>query len=191
MASVNKVIYGGNVLIDLTTDTVTADKLLKGTTAHDKAGDIITGTCEYDANTQDADATASEILVDKTAYVNGQKITGTMTDNGAIAGKITKVDGDYTVPIGYHDGSGTVGIDDVEKAKIIAANIKAGINILGVEGTYSGEAVTAQARTVTPATTEQTVLPETGYDYLSQVTVGPIPYVETANAAGGTTVTIG
>lgn len=40
----SKIIYGGNVLIDLTADTVTADALLSGTTAHDKAGNLIVGT---------------------------------------------------------------------------------------------------------------------------------------------------
>ena len=42
--SVNKVVYGTTVLVDLTSDTVTADKLLQGYTAHDKAGNSITGT---------------------------------------------------------------------------------------------------------------------------------------------------
>ena len=40
----NKVIYGGNTLIDLTSDTVTANSLLSGTTAHNKAGAVIEGT---------------------------------------------------------------------------------------------------------------------------------------------------
>ena len=40
----NKIIYGGNTLIDLTSDTVTADKLAEGYTAHDKTGNVITGT---------------------------------------------------------------------------------------------------------------------------------------------------
>ena len=39
---VNKVVYGGTVLIDLTGDTVTADKVLTGYTAHDKSGETIT-----------------------------------------------------------------------------------------------------------------------------------------------------
>lgn len=43
--NVNKVIYGGDVLIDLTGDSVSADKVLKGITAHDKSGAKITGTC--------------------------------------------------------------------------------------------------------------------------------------------------
>ena len=40
----NKVIYGGNTLIDLTSDTVTTEDLVQGTTAHDKSGALITGT---------------------------------------------------------------------------------------------------------------------------------------------------
>ena len=43
---INKVEYGGTVLLDLTGDTVTADKLYKGITAHQKDGSIITGTAE-------------------------------------------------------------------------------------------------------------------------------------------------
>ena len=46
--NVNKVIYGGDVLIDLTGDSVSADKILKGITAHDKSGAKITGTCTFD-----------------------------------------------------------------------------------------------------------------------------------------------
>lgn len=44
--AVNKVVYGTTVLVDLTGDTVTADKLLKGATAHDASGEQITGTME-------------------------------------------------------------------------------------------------------------------------------------------------
>ena len=114
-----------------------------------------------------------------------------MTNNGSVTGTISTKAGQYTVPIGYHDGSGKVGIASTEQAKIIASNIKAGVTILGVEGSYSGESVTAQSKSATPSTTQQTILPDTGYDYLSQVTVAAIPYVESDNAAGGKTVTIG
>lgn len=186
----NKVIYGGNTLIDLTGDTVTPATMLAGVKAHDKSGEVIEGTCTFDVNSTDATATAAEILKGKTAYTRGSKVTGTMVNNGAVSGSISTKAGTYTVPIGYHDGSGKVGINTTEQAKIIPANIKSGINILGVTGTYAGEAVKAQAKTVTPSTKAQTVLPDAGNDYLSQVTVNAIPYVETENAAGGTTVTI-
>jgi len=42
----NKVVFGGNTLIDLTNDTVSADKLAEGYTAHDKSGALITGTMQ-------------------------------------------------------------------------------------------------------------------------------------------------
>lgn len=188
----SKVVFGDEVIMDLTADTVKADKLLKGYTAHGADGEPITGACEYDANTQDATATESEILSGKTAYNKGNKVTGKMPNNGAVAGKITSKAQKYTVPQGYHDGSGTVQIDATEQAKLIPENIRQGVTILNVEGNMSGsEDVKAQSKSVTPKTTSQTVLPDSGYTHLSQVTVDGIPYKETANSAGGTTVTIG
>lgn len=190
--TINKVIYAGRTLIDLTADSVTADKLLKDYTAHDKSGGKITGSCTYDVDSTDATAAVAEILAGKSAYARGTKLTGTMKNNGAVAGTIAEKDGVYTVPQGYHDGSGTVQIDATERAKLIPANIREGITILDVEGTMSGtEDAHPQAKSVTPSTVEQTVLPDDGYNYLSQVTVKAIPYVEADNAAGGVTATIG
>ena len=192
--AISKVVFGGNTLIDLTQDTVVADKLLQGYTAHGADGNIVTGTCTYDSNTQDATASDSEILVGKTAYVKGSKKTGTMPNNGAVSGTITTVDGQYTIPQGYHDGAGKVQIDSNEQAKLIPNNIREGITVLGVTGTMSGtESARPQAKEVTPSSIQQIILPdsEQGYNYLSQVTVKPIPYVETENTAGGMTVTIG
>lgn len=188
--AVNKVIYAGSTLIDLTADTITAADLAEGVTAHDKSGEIITGTNTYDSDTSDDTAAVAEILVGKTAHARGTKLTGTMPNNGSVSGSISTKAGSYTIPQGYHDGSGTVGISAVEQAKIIANNIKSGIEILGVTGSYAGDAVTAQAKTVAPSSTQQVITPDANYDYLSQVTVSAISYVETQNAAGGTTVTI-
>ena len=192
--TINKVVYGGKTLIDLTADTVTASKILKGATAHDKSGAAIVGTCTFNADTSDATATGAEILSGKTAYVNGVKVTGEMRNNGAVDGVISNKADSYTVPIGYHDGSGKVAISTTEQAKIIATNIRDGVTILGVTGTMSGtEGAKAQAKTITPTATQQVVLPddEQGFNYLSQVTVEAIPYNESDNAQGGKTVTIG
>lgn len=190
--NVNKVVYGGDVLIDLTGDTVSKDKLLSGITAHDKSGAKITGECTFDVDSTDATVAVAEILSGKTAYARGSKLTGTMKNNGAVKGVISTVAGEYTVPQGYHDGAGKVKIDETEQAKLIATNIREGITILGVEGEMSGsEDMKVQAKTVTPSTNEQTVLPDETYNCLSQVTVKAIPYVESDNSAGGKTVTIG
>lgn len=190
--AISKVIYGGETLLDLTADTVVKEKLLKGYTAHGANGELVTGTCEFDANTQDATATAAEILSGKIAYNKGNKVIGEMKNNGAVDGTITTKAGKYTVPQGYHDGSGTVQISSTEQAKIIATNIRQGVSILGVTGTMSGsEGVKPQSKTATPSTEEQVILPDAGYTHLAQVTVAAIPYSESDNSAGGKTVTIG
>ncbi len=191
-ATHNKVVFGNTVIIDLTADTVTPDKILASYTAHDASGAIITGTCDYDVNSQDATVKVAEMLDGKTAYAKGGKLTGTMPNNGAVSLTISTLNDEVSIAQGYHDGSGKVSILSTEKAKLIASNIKQGITILGVEGTLEPSTeVTVHAKTVTPSTVQQVVLPDEGYDYLSQVTVNAIPYVETENSAGGLTVTIG
>lgn len=190
--AINKVIYGGETLIDLTGDTVTEEQILSGFTAHDKSGEPIEGKCTFDVDSTDATVAVAEMLKGKTAYARGQKLTGDMTNNGSMSGNITSKDDEYTIAQGYHDGSGKVAISDTEKAKLISTNIKQGIEILGVTGSYGGEAIKAGTGSATPKKTATTYLAsDDGFDYYSQFTVAAIPYVESDNAAGGTTVTIG
>lgn len=190
--AVNKVIYAGTTLLDLTADTVTESDVLEGAKFHKADGTTGTGTCTYDSDTSDATVHVAEMLKDKTAYARGDKLTGTMPNNGSVTGTIATKDDEYTIPQGYHDGSGKVSIESTEKAKLIPANIRSGVTVLGVEGSMSGsEDVKAQAKTVPPTNRTQTVLPDAGYNYLSQVTVEAIYYSESENSAGGTTVTIG
>ena len=189
---VNKVVLSsGTTLIDLTADTVDAAHLLSGYTAHDASGAPITGSCAYDSDTSADTLTVSEALVGKTFHARGTAYTGTMPNNGAVSGVIDDASTPYTIPAGYHDGSGSVAIASTDAAKIIPGNIKDGVSILGVTGTYTGEGVTAQAKSATPTFSQQSILPDSGYDYLSEVTVAAIPVTYTDNAAGGQTVTIG
>lgn len=188
----SKVVFGGEVLMDLTGDTIIPAALQKGYTAHGADGEPITGTCTFDVDSSGATAQPAEVLGSKIFAAAGKVKTGTMPNNGAVSGTISTKDGKYTVPHGYHDGSGKVQIDATEQAKITPENIREGVTVLGVTGTMSGsEGIKPQAKEVTPSTVEQVVLPDTGYNYLSQVTVKAIPYVESENSAGGITVTIG
>lgn len=189
---VNKVVVGADVKLDLSQDTISPDKLAKNITAHDKSGAPIVGTSTLDVDSSDATAAVAEILKGKTAYARGTKLTGTMPDNGAVDGQITTVAEKYTIPAGFHDGSGTVQIDPAEQEKIISKNIRNGISILGVPGGMSGnEDMKPQAKTVTPTFSQQVVSPDASYNCLSQVTVGAIPVSYVDNAAGGQTLTIG
>ena len=190
----NKVIFGGETLIDLTNDDVSASDVLSGKKFHLPSGAPGTGSCTYDADTSDATAVAAEILTGKSAYKNGQKLNGTMPNRGGVSGTISAKTEQYTVPQGYHDGSGKVGISSAEQAKLIPDNIREGVTILGVDGTMSGsEDVKATSVNVTPYTTAQTIVPSDLGDYnsITQVNVAAIAYTETDNAAGGKTVTIG
>lgn len=189
----NKIVLAsGEVLIDLTGDTVDAAHVLDGFTFHDKSGAPVTGTCTYDSDTSDDTAAVGEILSGKTAHARGALLTGTMPNNGAQMGSISTKEQEVIIAQGYHDGSGKVSILADEQAKLIPSNIREGITILGVEGTMSGsESVVAQARTVTPKFTQQVISPEDGYTHLSQVTVYPITVTYSDNSAGGKTVTIG
>ena len=85
-------------------------------------------------DTSDATAAAGVILKDKTAYINGQKVTGTITSINAQT--ITPTTTDQTVNGNvFLAGAITVAGD----ANLLAENIKSGVTIFGVTGTYTGE----------------------------------------------------
>ncbi len=76
-------------------------------------------------------ATASDVLSGKTIGTENGLVTGTMPNRGAVTNTITTQGGQYTIPSGYHNGSGKV---TASFANLTAGNVKKGVNIGGVVG---------------------------------------------------------
>lgn len=189
---VNKIVLkNGEVPIDLTGLDVKAEHVQNGIIFIDKTGLIQTGTNTKTVDASTATAEAAEVLTGKTFGKGSSVQMGTMPNNGAVNGEIGTKDGQYTVPKGYHDGSGKVGIAATEKEKLIPGNIKQGITVLGVTGEYGADDFAAQGKEVTPTFTDQNIVPDEGYTFLSSVKVKAIPVTREDNAAGGVTLTIG
>ncbi len=84
VTNVNQLLISGKVVFDVTNDTVTPNDLVKGVTAHDKSGAPITGTLKA-LDTSDADATRDDIRIGKTAYINGVKVHGNLSEETLVA----------------------------------------------------------------------------------------------------------
>lgn len=190
----NKIVLkDGTVLIDTSTDTAEASHVAKGKTFHSASGAKLTGTSTKDSDTSDGTITAATVLSGSTGYAKGNKITGEMPNNGGVNGTISTKAGTYTIPQGYHDGSGKVQIATAEQNKLTPENIRDGVVILGVTGTMSGseDETPETGKVITPSFSEQVITPSEGFTCFKQVTVSAIKVEKTQNSAGGYTVTIG
>lgn len=124
---------------------------------------------------------AAADLEDCTTAVEG------IADNGAVSKKLDTTTTSYTVPAGFHNGSGTVSIELEEKTVTANGDVTPTAGKVLSKVTVNVEnAPTLQEKSVTPTKSEQSVTPDEGYDGLSQVTVGAIP----ANFADVTNVTV-
>lgn len=187
----NKVVLAnGDVLIDLTQDDVKEEYVDKGIFFTDRTGERKQGTSTKTVDASKATATADEVLEGETFGKGTELQTGTMPNRSGVNIELSSKDG-AIISKGYYDGSGKAVLSSSEAEKLIPQNIKEGITILGVLGTFGADDISAQEKEVTPSFVEQIIQPTDGYNFLSQVTVKPIPVTRTDNEFGGVTVTIG
>lgn len=141
--AINRIIHRQNNidqdLINLINDDVTASDVINNKYVHLKDGTRVQGTCTYDADTSDANITAADIISNKIAYANGVKIIGTMPNNGNLNASFALKNANYSIPTGFTTG-GNIKISETEQNKILPENIKNGISILGVNGTFTNDA---------------------------------------------------
>lgn len=111
-----------------------------------------------------------------------------IADNGAVSQKLSAATKSYTVPKGYHNGTGTVSIDTEEKTVTANGEYTPATGKVFSKVTVNVEtAPTLQEKTVTPTKAVQNVAPDEGYDGLSKVTVNAIPdsYAVVTNVTAG------
>lgn len=187
----NKIVLGdGTVLIDLTMDDVKPEHVQKGIKFHDKTGAEKTGTSTKTVDASGVTAEPAEVLAGETFGRGNEVATGTMPNNSGNDVLVTNKSG-TAIPRGYYDGAGIAKISDEDAEKLVPANIKEGVTILGVTGEFGPDDISAQSKEVTPTFADQQVSPDVEYTFLSGVLVKAIPVLYTDNSAGGQTVTIG
>ena len=161
---INKVIYGNTTLIDLTQSTLDdASQILAGTTAYDRGGNLLTGTAISGSEW------TSGVYKNQYGFIRISPLTaagGAKLVNGYIQ-LAPSQEGFNTANLGTktinQNGTYDATDDSFDGYSSVIVNVSGG-----------GAAPVLQAKTVDPSTTEQTVVPDSGYDGLSSVTVTQI-----------------
>lgn len=188
----NKVtLASGEVVIDLTQDDVKPEHVQSGIYFHDKTGERKKGTNTKTVDASGATAEAAEVLVGRTFGKGAEVQEGSMPDNSGKDVVITNKNG-TSIPVGYSDGSGKAKLSQTDSDLLIPENIKKGVKILDVEGSFGAEDMSSTSKEITPTFEDQTFNPaDDGVDFYGSVKVNAIKVTRQDNEFGGVTVTIG
>lgn len=144
---INGLMVGGGE--DISTATAKASDILYPKTAFTAEGEV-QGTCTFDADTKDATMVGEDLLSGKTGYKDGEKVVGTMPNNGDVSSAIEN----GVLKKGYTTGG--------EISNLVPENIMNGVNIGGVIGT--GNSVTKVTGTImTGSSTREWVYVDIGW----------------------------
>jgi hypothetical protein len=167
--------YASQATKDVSTGSVTAPSTITGTSAtvgiNSSAGTVslskvvsVTPTVTTAGYISSGTAGDSTVTLHTSAtYKAASTYTPTTTDQTI-----------FSTGLHYFSGTQKVAGD----SDLVAGNIKQGVTIFGVEGTYSGASINNQNKTVTPTTSQQTITADSGYTGLGTVTVEAVPEVE-------------
>ena len=138
-------------------------------------------------DTKVGNAGAGDVLSGKT-FTNSSTVgeTGTMTNNGAVSASLNTSTTSYTVPAGYHNGSGSVSITTQEKtvtAGTSAASVTPDSGKVLSKVTYNP--TPSQTKSASPSTSAQTISPDSG-KLLSSVSISAISPQRSAGVAATT-----
>lgn len=120
--AVSKVVYGGETLMDLTSDTVTPETLLEGVTAHDASGAAIVGTLPWSQLVAKVEALQRNLAREKAVYENLEDSSGDLIEDSygnVIEGKTVFATPGDIPNVSFKDDSGTLIYGNTDNGAVV------------------------------------------------------------------------